>query len=66
MIELCDHYEYFSDNRGEMNNAGEADVNNGDESKNLLEIEIPADETQGGYASGPENLEHSSILPMFN
>ena len=49
-----------------MNNAGEADDNNGDETKNLLEIEIPADETVGGYASGPENLEHSSILPMFN
>lgn len=31
----------------------------------MLDIEIPGDETQGGYASGPENLEHSSIFPQL-
>ena len=57
LIELCDHYEYFSDNEGEVGD------NKSDDAKKQLDIEIPGDETQGGYASGPENLEHSSIFP---
>ena len=60
MIALCDHYEYMSDNNSEV--GGD---NNGDETKKPLDIEIPQDETAGGYASGPEHLEHSSIMPML-
>ena len=66
MIELCDHYEYYSDGRGEINNAGEDDVNEGDEKANPLNIEIQADIILSGYASGPDNLEYSSILPMLD
>ena len=58
-IELRDHHEYFSDNEGLD------EVNNGDELKKPFDdFEIPADETQGGYASGPETLEHSTIQPF--
>lgn len=59
IIELCDHYEYWSDQ-------DEVDGNNGEDTKNNpLDIEIPCDETQGGYQSGPENLEHSAIMPIL-
>lgn len=60
VIELCDHYEFYSDNQEEAN----MDDNN--EPKNPLDIEIPADETQGGYASGPDELEHSTNVPMLD
>lgn len=59
MIELCDHYEYFSDNEGEIGD------NNDDDAKKTLDIEIPADETQGGYASEPENIDHA-IFPQLD
>ena len=39
---------------------------NDDETKKPQDIEIPADESVCGYASGPENLEHSSMLPMLD
>ena len=60
VIALCDHYEYMSDNNSEV--GGD---NNGDETKKPMDIEIPEDETAGGYASGPEHLEHSSEMPML-
>jgi len=62
VIELCDHYEFYSDN-----NEGQQDNSSGDEAKNrpFEDFDIPADDTQGGYQSGPENLEHSSIQPML-
>ena len=46
MIELCDHYEFYSDN-GE----GQQDSSSGDEAKNkpFEDFDIPADDTQGCY-----------------
>ncbi len=40
-------------------------IRNDDKINPLNIVILPADDTQGGYASGPENLEHSSILPML-
>ena len=47
------------------NNSEVGGDNNGDENKKPGDIEIPEDETAGGYASGPEHLEHSAIMPML-
>ena len=60
VIELCDHYEYYSDNEVQVGD------DNDDETKKPQDIEIPAEESVCGYASGPENLEHSSMLPMLD
>jgi len=59
VIELCNHFEYYSDNM-------DAQVgDNGESGENKpYHFEIPEEETQNGYASGPEHLEHSSILPI--
>ena len=62
MIELCDHFEYFSEP-----DEGQADNDNGDDNKKFFDdVEIPAEETQGGYASGPENLEHTTHVSMLD
>jgi hypothetical protein len=65
VIELCDHYEYYSDGRGEINNVSIDDDNDRDVVVNPLNIEILEEETLGGYASGPDELERSNILPII-